>query len=157
MQVVPAPLPRHGEGCVPRLSGARLPSACSLPPCRAHAETPLAGRVTHVRDGDTIMVEGVAVRLQGLHAPEVSEPDGGEAARFMRELVEGRVVVCRLTGDRTYDRRVGRYFLKGDDIAARLIRAGLGRDCARYSGGRYATDETGQGGRLALPSYCVPR
>ena len=33
----------------------------------------------YVRDGDTIEVGGVAVRLQGLHCPELGEP--GEATR----------------------------------------------------------------------------
>ena len=52
------------------------------------------------------------VRLKGVAAAEVDhfgeagEP-GGEAARaFMVELVEGRVVVCDLTQERTHGRRV---------------------------------------------------
>jgi endonuclease YncB( thermonuclease family) len=40
----------------------------------------VAGPVTHVRDGDTIEVAGVPVRLNGLHAPELREP-GGQAAK----------------------------------------------------------------------------
>ena len=39
----------------------------------------LAGAVTHVRDGDTIEVGGVPIRLQGLAAPEGDEPGGTEA------------------------------------------------------------------------------
>jgi hypothetical protein len=39
----------------------------------------LAGVVSHVRDGDTIEVEGLPIRLNGLAAPEGDEP-GGSAA-----------------------------------------------------------------------------
>ena len=45
----------------------------------------LVGEVTRVRDGDTIVVAGVPVRLQGLAAPERGEPGGAEAtAESMR-------------------------------------------------------------------------
>ena len=109
----------------------------------ASAGERLAGRA-HVTDGDTISVGGVAVRLKGVAAPEVAhfgdpgEPGGIEAKAFMVELVEGQMVVCDLTQERTHGRRVGCCYRDGEDIAEALIRAGLARDCPRYSGGRYA-------------------
>jgi len=70
----------------------------------------LVGR-TRVIDGDPIVVGGVHVRLQGVAAPEVAhpgqpddEPGGPEARALMQELVEGRTVVCELTGERTRGR-----------------------------------------------------
>ncbi len=36
----------------------------------ADAQTVLQGTITHVRDGDTIEVAGIPVRLWGIHAPE---------------------------------------------------------------------------------------
>src|SRR4051794_4637588 len=62
----------------------------------------LAGRA-HVLDGDTIVVDGIHVRLKGVAAPEVAhyanpgKPGGESAKEFMVELVEGQVVVCDLT------------------------------------------------------------
>ena len=57
---------------------------------------------------------------------------------YMVELVEGQTVVCDLTQERTYGRRVGWCYLDGQDIAEALVRAGLARDCPRFSGGQYA-------------------
>jgi endonuclease YncB( thermonuclease family) len=122
----------------------------------------LAGRA-HVTDGDTIRVGGVAVRLKGVAAPEVAhfgdpgEPGGEQAKAFMVELVEGQIVICDLTQERTHGRRVGWCYRDGQDIAEALIRAGLARDCPRFSGGRYAVAEQPEAVALPFPSYCVPR
>ena len=88
----------------------------------------LTGAVTDVRDGGTVEVAGVPIRLQGLAAPEWDEPGGPEATAAMRELVAGRELRCELTGERTYDRCVGVCELDGTDLGARMARAGLARD-----------------------------
>jgi micrococcal nuclease len=75
----------------------------------------------------------------------------------MQELVEGRTVVCALTGERTRGRRVGTCMVDGHDIGGKLIEAGLARDCPRYSHGRYAALEPETAGRLPPPGYCAPR
>ena len=62
----------------------------------------LAGRAK-VIDGDTITMDAIHVRLEGVAAPEVvhfgdpGEPRGETAKAFMIELVEGQTVVCDLT------------------------------------------------------------
>jgi hypothetical protein len=48
-------------------------------------------------------------------------------------------------------------YLQGFDAAAALIRAGLARDCRRYSSGRYTEVEPEAARRLPLPDYCTPR
>ena len=85
----------------------------------------------------------------------MNEPGGDAATRFMQKLLAGRRVVCDPTGDRSYDRLVAVCRLPQEgDIAAALVKAGLGRDCARYSGGRYARFETTAAARFPLPGYC---
>jgi endonuclease YncB( thermonuclease family) len=115
----------------------------------------LQGTVTHVRDGDTIEVGEIAVRLNGLHAPELDKQGGRQAKAFMERLVSGRQVTCELNGERSYDRLIGRCYLGGDDIAAALVSAGLGRDCPRFSGGRYRALEQPSAQRFRLPGYCT--
>ena len=96
----------------------------------------LRGRA-HVVDGGTIAVEGVAVGLQGVAAPELGhgglgtgqETSGPEAAAFLRQLSEGQIVVCELTGERTHGREVGVCYRDGRDLGAAVIEAGLARDC----------------------------
>ena len=107
------------------------------------AEPPiLTGTVTHVRDGDTIEVGKVPIRLNGVSAPELKEPLGA-AVKTVRcvNLVNGKHVRCELTGAKTYDRFVGTCYLDGEDIGIAVIAAGRALDCPRYSGGRYAEFE----------------
>jgi len=115
----------------------------------------LTGTVTHVRDGDTIEVGKIPIRLNGVSAPELKEPLGPQSKKFMRDLVNGKRVSCELTGAKTYDRLVGTCYLEGKDIGISVIKAGLALDCPRYSGGRYAEFElTEARERIKLPGYC---
>lgn len=140
---------------------ALLLALAALP---AAAAERLVGRA-HAIDGDGVAVAGVHVRLQGVVAPEIAHPDlgieeepgGPEAAAFMTKLVEGRTLVCELTGERARGRPVGVCRLRGQDVGAAVIAAGLARDCPRFSRGRYAELETEAGRRLPLPGYCAPR
>jgi micrococcal nuclease len=116
--------------------------------------------VPRVLDGDTIVVSGLHVRLNGLDAEEVSnppEPHGAAAQAGMQSIVGiGAPVRCVLNGDRSHERYIGTCFnMRGQDIAAELIRLGLALDCARYSGGRYRFLEPA-GARLLLRQkpYC---
>lgn len=117
----------------------------------------LSGAVTDVSDGDTIEVEGIAVRLQGVSAPEKGHPLYDEGKAFMARLVMGQAVRCELDGTRTYERLVGVCFLMGQDIGAAVIRAGLALDCPTYSRGRYAALEMPTAHEaIKLPPYCIP-
>jgi micrococcal nuclease len=117
-----------------------------------------------VIDGDTVVVAGVHVRLNGIDAEEVAHPGypvadpHGEAARaVMQEIVGiGSPVRCNLNGERSYDRLVGVCFnALGQDIGAEIVRSGAALDCAHYSGGRYRLLEPrGARTRLKQANYC---
>ena len=109
------------------------------------------------RDGDTVVVSGVPVRLNGLHAPELSEPGGREAKSWMIARTRGQTITCTLDGSRTHDRWAGICRDALGDLAEGLIAAGLGRDCQRYSGGRYKHLERPESVSMPLPAYCYPR
>ena len=118
--------------------------------------------MSHVRDGDTIELGPIAVRLQGIAAPELNEPGGADAADAMRDLVLGKDLRCDLTGDRSHDRVLGVCFLDdGLDVGEVMVFQGNARDCFKFSRGRYADAERHartMGHDLsriyALPEYC---
>ena len=66
----------------------------------------LSGAVTHVRDGDTVEVDGIAIRLAALNCPENKTQKGRHATRVAKQF-EGSKMICELTGAKTYDRLVG--------------------------------------------------
>lgn len=115
----------------------------------------LEGRVTHVRDVDTIEVSNVPVRLNGVDGPELDERGGRAAKRWMQRLVLHKPVKCWLNGDKTYERWVGTcYTLSDADIGALAIAAGQARDCPKFSGGKYRQLETPESRRLPKHGYC---
>ena len=67
--------------------------------------TLITGTVTHVRDGDTLEVNGVAIRLSALNCPENGTQKGKYATKVAKQF-EGAKITCELTGARTYDRLV---------------------------------------------------
>lgn len=90
----------------------------------------IAGPVTHVRDGDTIEVSGVPVRIANLDCAETGSQAGARATRYMRQLVSSDRLDCRLSGRMSYDRHVGTCRLStGRDIGEELIAEGV---CRRW-------------------------
>jgi micrococcal nuclease len=73
-------------------------------PCERGTVT---GRVTHVRDGDTLELGALAIRLQGLAAPERNDPGGVAAREAMTLLALGKTVRCELDGTRAHHRCAG--------------------------------------------------
>jgi endonuclease YncB( thermonuclease family) len=121
----------------------------------ALADRVIEGRVTVVRDVDTIVVDGIPIRLNGVDGPETSSRIGREARAFMNRLVRGETVTCQLNGDRTHDRWVGVCFLADQDIGAFAIANGHALDCRRYSRGRYRDLETPAArSRIRRAGYC---
>ena len=137
------------------LATLKVAALCLLASTALADASMVEGTVTHVRDGDTIEIGETAVRLSGLHAPEMDENRGSTSRDFMVNLVHGQRVRCELTGARSYDREIGICYLGSTDIAAELVKAGLGRDCPRFSGGRYRQHEQPEArDRMPLPGYC---
>ena len=65
--------------------------------------TVLKGSITHVRDGDTIEVDGIAIRLLALNWLENGTQKGNHPTRLAKQF-QGSTVQCELTGAKTYDR-----------------------------------------------------
>jgi micrococcal nuclease len=122
----------------------------------ANAAQTVSGKATKVRDADTIVVKGVAIRLNGVDAPENGTKAGNEATTAMKRYLRDKTLTCELNGDRTYDRWVGVCFTEeGHDIGAVMIANGFALDCRRFSGGQYrALEPAGARSRLPQAGYC---
>tara|TARA_B110000483_G_C18139203_1_gene520696 strand:- start:512 stop:958 length:447 start_codon:yes stop_codon:yes gene_type:complete len=81
----------------------------------------LSGIITHVRDGDTIEVNGVPIRLAALDCPEMDTQPGRYAAKKAKEFA-GLEAFCELTGAKTYDRLVGYCKINGLDFGEMMMR-----------------------------------
>lgn len=130
------------------LVGVVALSALSLLPTRDTEARPareygaISG-MARVVDGDTIVIDGRSIRLEGIDAPEHGQTCGrrffgtwkcgAAAAQALAEIVEGRTVTCESRGDDKYGRMLGICFVDGEDINARMVREGLAWAFVRYS------------------------
>ena len=80
----------------------------------------LTGTITNVRDGDTIVVDGVAIRLAALDCPERGSQKGDYATELAQQFY-GLIATCELTGAKTYDRLVGYCEINGADFGSYMI------------------------------------
>ncbi len=114
----------------------------------------LSGR-PRIIDGDTIDLDGVRVRMQGIDALEHDQSCRRGAGRFecgaaareaLAELVGNRVVTCEPDGSLTHGRTVAICFVPGSggsrvDLNEAMVRSGYAFDCPRFSDRRYAAAE----------------
>ena len=97
----------------------------------------LTGHCT-VIDGDTVIIQGVRLRLFGIDAPELNHPWGNNSKWAVIRMCKGHHVRAELLDEMSYDRCVARCYLPdGRDIAAELVRMGLALDWPKFSGGCY--------------------
>ena len=75
-------------------------------PEAAKDETVISGTITQVRDGDTIEIDGIAIRLAALNCPENDTQKGKYATKLAKQFT-GLQALCELTGAKSYDRLVG--------------------------------------------------
>lgn len=114
----------------------------------------IKGRV-QVVDGDTLWIGRIKVRLNGIDAPERGHARYRAATQALQRAIAGKIVLCRLNGERSYDRYIGSCYVDGHDLAAAVIASGNALDCARYSGGRYRPYETPDARRyIRQATYC---
>jgi endonuclease YncB( thermonuclease family) len=127
-------------------------------PITLFAQAELTGQITHVRDGDTIEVGDIAIRLNGLTCDERGTDLGDRATAYLRFQVLGKTATCTLNGERTYDRLVGRCATEDlGDIGVHLITQQLCGRCERYDPeGEYAQAQRDAGPYTgAMPGYCA--
>ncbi len=115
----------------------------------AQARETFTGQVSYVTDGDTLWVQpdtgGAArkLRLLGIDAPEICQ-SGGKAARdLLAQLAWQRRVTVKVSYFDRYGRGLATVTLDGQDLAARMVRAGQAWSYGwRGRPGLYAAEET---------------
>jgi endonuclease YncB( thermonuclease family) len=88
----------------------------------------LTGKVIGISDGDTIKIlvnkKQVTVRLEGIDAPEAKQSFGTKSKQALSEMIFGREVVVKKTGEDRYGRTLGVVMLGDTNINAKMIEDG---------------------------------
>lgn len=117
-----------------------------------------------VIDGDGVEINGVEIRLQGIAAPEHRKNPktiGNKSTKNLRNLVDGKYLICHMDGTKAGKRPVGVCFLNILDIGQLQVETGHARDCEAFSNGRYNKFELAAKSnghdlsiKYELPQYC---
>jgi len=139
----PASQPKSTPTPTPPVAQAPRPTPEGVPGPLSASPAGEWQRVRKVIDGDTITVSGVGtVRLLGVDAPEKtggyreSERFGDDAARFLRALVDGKLVRLEYDAERTdqYQRTLAYVILEdGTVVNEAIIRAGWAETYRRFT------------------------
>ena len=108
------------QGCHSGSQPYHCHKSAKVAPVASSDSAILSGTVTHVRDGDTIEVNGIAVRLSALDCPENSTRQGKQATKIAKQY-EGSQAMCELTGAKSYDRLVGYCTAGGTDFGLYMM------------------------------------
>jgi endonuclease YncB( thermonuclease family) len=108
------------------LAGA-APLTCALLLAPAHAAWAYDAVVDHCVDGDRCMLtNGGHVRLHAIDAPELDQPYGPQAGALINQLIAGRHVDVRPTGDSSYGRTVADLIMSdGENVGVIMVERGL--------------------------------
>ena len=123
--------------------------------------TDAVGRAT-VTDGDTIVIGGVRIRLEGIDAPESGQtcedaagrlyPCGGRAANALDALIGRGTVACQRNDTDRYGRMVAtcEMLATAESLNARMVRQGWAMAYRRYSTAYVPEEEAARAGRQGL-------
>lgn len=103
----------------------------------AHAEQ-RRGKVVGVADGDTLTLldeqrRQHRIRLDGIDAPERSQPFGQRARQSLASMAHGREALAECPKTDKYGRSVCRVVVDGIDVGLEQVRRGLAWHYVRYA------------------------
>ena len=110
---------------------------------------------TRVVDGDTIDLNGVRIRLNGIDAPEFGQTCGtwrcGEAAlEKLAALIGSSQLNCDASGSDGYGRTIATCYAADTDIGEEMVRAGYAWAFVKYSAVYEEQEEEARAKRLGI-------
>ncbi len=89
-------------------------------------------------DGDTLDLDGIRIRLNGIDAPEYGQKCGSwdcgtEALEALDRLIKSGPIDCQPIGDDGYGRVIGKCTVSGADVGAKMVSEGLAYAFRKYS------------------------
>ena len=109
---------------------------------------------TRVIDGDTLIVDDVRIRIEGLSCDEAGTPMGDAQTKFLAQWMSWTEVECTTTGAKSFNREIGSCQINGTDLGRGMIVAAYCQPCRRYDReGKYADLPV----TAVVPKYCNKR
>jgi micrococcal nuclease len=128
-------------GCLAVLLLSLVPATSEDKPkesCIPQVIAEFQGKVVGVSDGDTITVlnaqkEQIKIRLEGIDAPESTQTNGQKAKQALSDLVFGKTVTVKKTGQDRYGRTLALIYLDDRHINDEMVKAGWAWQFTQYN------------------------
>lgn len=123
-------------------------------PARADQLPRSIAGTARVIDGDTISIRKQRVRIAAIDACEKDQTGvlngkkwacGLVARSYLRKMIDGKHVICRIVDMDRYKRLVGQCFIESQDIGLVMVRAGQAEAMLRYLPRNHGIDTTEYG------------
>ncbi|SUB00260.1 Staphylococcal nuclease homologue [Pannonibacter phragmitetus] len=144
----------------PSLRSSLPLGALVLAACIAGGAAPLTFQALKVTDGDTIVLNGEKIRLEGIDAPEMAQrcltPTGQEyrcgkeAADALRTFLSNGPVVCKGATLDDYGRRLGTCYSGALNVNAAMVESGHAFAFIRYSSSYVAEESRARAGKAGM-------
>ncbi len=95
----------------------------------------------HVIDGDTIVANGIKIRLWGIDAPEKRNIYFLPSKMLLESMLSRGKLTCKFIEKDRYKRHVMHCLIDGRDIGSMMVQVGMARDYSKYSGDYYQYEE----------------
>lgn len=140
--------------------GLPLPAAeaSAIPIGREISSAIVEGRAS-VIDADTLEIQGIRIRLEGIDAPESTQHCGAagqdwkcgrEASAALGNWLGDRPLTCNPKGHDRYGRSLARCFVGSEDVQAWLVLNGWALAYRQYSTDYVAAEEVAQARKAGL-------
>ncbi|MFM1815135.1 MAG: hypothetical protein RLZ98_1830 [Pseudomonadota bacterium] len=138
------------------LAGLLASFATVAPSARTGSD--IAG-IARVIDGDTLEIQGIRVRLEGIDAPESDQNCGGldrtwlcgiAATQLLEKLTARSEVHCVSHGTDRYRRMLGHCLANGVDLNAEMVRKGMAWAFVRYSATYIAVEASARAQQIGI-------
>lgn len=98
-------------------------------------------KLDYVIDGDTIVADGIKIRLWGIDAPEKRSDYFLPSKMLLEVMLAERELTCKFINKDRYERHVMHCLIDGRDIGSMMVQVGMARDYSKYSGDYYQYEE----------------
>ncbi len=103
-----------------------------------------------VIDGDTMIIDNLKVRIQGIDSPEISQKFGKEAKKQLIILTKNKTLRIKIIKFDRYNRAICYIFANNKDVGLQMVQTGYAWAYRRYTNEYVFAEEKAKNRRIGI-------